>query len=1119
MPATMPLVDVTDIIRVVGGTAFQRGQSYAKGGAVESLDWDAPGNVLRARVRGHANTPYSTMLVLDAKRQGDYRLADNHCSCPVGYDCKHVAAAALQSNIEHLIGRQELRSASETPVVPAWQQSLQHLLEGAAGSEPRQITPLGLQFELRRRDGGASGVWGPPAPRRGTRAPAWRLGVRPVVRNGRGAWVKNNLAWTNLAYQTYGLKLDPDQHRWFSQFPALHRSNGVTYFGQNDSWLYLDDFANPLLWQLLEEAQRLGVEFVGTKKDITVHLGTEAVLALDVRATAPGGAAPLQLLPSLEIDSQPYPLDTAGVIGSHGLYVRSANGTILLAPSQRTLTEQDRALLAGNAPVTIPQADTALFLEKFYPKLRQVLPVTSSDESVQFPEVEPPLLILTAAFQPEDELVLRWEYEYRQGTASHRVPLDRHPAAGTDPAARDIGAETELFAAATRVLGHEPRNTVLHEIDTAEFSEYTLPKLQKTDGLRVDILGERPDYRELTSAPKLKITTVETERRDWFDLAVMITVDGRQVAFADVFKAIAKGKTKLKLVDNTYLSLDRPEFEQLHALIEEAQSLQEWDTGALSISRYQAGLWAELEELAEETEQAAAWKSAVSGLLELESVDPVPLPSGLNAELRPYQVQGYNWLAFLWDHGLGGVLADDMGLGKTLQTLALIARARETQAAQTAAADTQAADTQAVETQAAQGPQSTRRPFLVVAPTSVVPNWISEAARFTPGLRTVAVTDTSTKSRRKLSDVIDGADIVVTSYAIFRLDFAAYRTQEWDGLILDEAQFVKNRTTRANQCARDLPAPFKLAITGTPMENNLMELWSMFAIVAPGLFPSARKFAEEYQRRIEKSQDMELLGRLRRRIKPLMLRRTKEAVASDLPAKQEQVLEVDLSPKHRKIYETHLQRERQKLMGLLQDMDRNRMIVFRSLTLLRMLSLDASLVDPDSQGIPSAKLDALFEQLEDVTAEGHRALVFSQFTSFLKLAAKRLDEAGIDYVYLDGSTRNRAEVIARFKEGAAPVFLISLKAGGFGLNLTEADYVFLLDPWWNPATEAQAVDRTHRIGQTRSVMVYRMVARGTIEEKVMALKEQKAALFSSVMDDDAVFSSALTAEDIRSLLQ
>jgi len=248
------------------------------------------------------------------------------------------------------------------------------------------------------------------------------------------------------------------------------------------------------------------------------------------------------------------------------------------------------------------------------------------------------------------------------------------------------------------------------------------------------------------------------------------------------------------------------------------------------------------------------------------------------------------------------------------------------------------------------------------------------------------------------------------------------------------------------------------------------------------------------------------------------MRRTKELVAKDLPAKQEQVLQIDLAPAHRALYDTFLQKERQKLLGLIEDMNKNRFVVFRSLTLLRMLSLDASLVDEKYSDIPSSKLDALFEQLEDVVAEGHRALIFSQFTSFLGKAAERLEANGIPYAYLDGSTTKRADVINRFKTGDAPVFLISLKAGGFGLNLTEADYVFLLDPWWNPATETQAVDRTHRIGQTKNVMVYRMVARGTIEEKVMALKERKAKLFNAVMDDDAIFSSALTADDIRGLL-
>ena len=1117
MSETPPLVDVTDVIRVVGGSAFQRGQTYAKSGAVEALEWDAKAEVLRAQVRGTAPVPYRTMLQLGAKRQGDYRLLDNHCSCPLGFDCKHVAAAALQSNTEHLLSRQELSAPALRPTVPAWQQSLQTLIDAdvAEGNRPVETTPLALQFELRNVVAAADSRWGAPVPRSRHRATPFRLGVRPVVRNAKGNWVKNNLAWSNISYQTYGLRLDPDQHRWFSQFPALHRSNGVSYFGQNDSWLYLDDFANPLLWQLLEEAARLGIPFVGSKKDMEIRVGKLAVLSLDVRAAGGDTPAPLRLLPTLEIDGSPVPLEAAGIIGSHGIYVRSASNTVTLAPTAKTLTEQDKGLLLQGAPVTVPQADAPVFLEKFYPRLRQVLPVTSSDESVRFPEIAPPVLVLTAAFGAEDALTLGWEWEYRHGSTVTRLPLTGKSAAGddVDTSYRDIPAEAALLAAAGKTLNAVPRNRTLRGIEAAEFTEHVLPEVEKTDGLRVEISGERPDYRELLEAPKLKITTVETERRDWFDLAVMVTVEGRLVPFADIFKAIAQGKTKLLLVDRTYLSLDRPEFEHLHALINEAQGLQEWDTGELTISRYQAGLWAELEELAEETEEAVAWRESVSALLDLESVDPVPLPAGLQANLRPYQHEGFNWLAFLWDHGLGGILADDMGLGKTLQTLALLAHARER------------AERQGAEQQDPVQPRPDRpgmpagRPFLVVAPTSVVPNWAMEAARFTPGLKVVTVPDTSGKSKVPLAEVVAGADVVITSYAVFRLDFASYRKLDWDGLILDEAQFVKNRVTRVHQCARDLPAPFKLAITGTPMENNLMELWGLFAIVAPGLFPSARKFADEYQRPVERGDSPELLARLRRRIRPLLMRRTKEAVAKDLPEKQEQVLEVELHPKHRKIYETHLQRERQKLMGLIQDMDRNRMIVFRSLTLLRMLSLDASLVEEEYEGIPSAKLDVLFEQLEDITAEGHRALIFSQFTSFLKKAAERLDEAGIKYAYLDGSTRNRAEVIASFKDGVVPVFLISLKAGGFGLNLTEADYVFLLDPWWNPAAESQAVDRTHRIGQKKNVMVYRMVARDTIEEKVMALKEQKAKLFTSVMDDDAVFSSALTAEDIRALLQ
>ncbi len=498
------------------------------------------------------------------------------------------------------------------------------------------------------------------------------------------------------------------------------------------------------------------------------------------------------------------------------------------------------------------------------------------------------------------------------------------------------------------------------------------------------------------------------------------------------------------------------------ALIAEARSLQDVENGTVSLSRFQAGLWEELEWIGVVSGQAAAWQESVRELSNAADTAEHAPPEGLKATLRPYQLAGFNWLAALYKYRLGGVLADDMGLGKTLQALALFAHVRE------------------------QGLSDA--PFLVIAPTSVVFNWAAEAARFSPGLKVVAISETQARRGDGLSDAIARADIVVTSYTLFRLEYEDYAAVQWAGLVMDEAQFVKNYQSQGYQCVKKLPAPFKLAITGTPMENNLMELWSLLSITAPGLFANPTRFTEYYRTPIEKGQNADLLAQLRQRIRPLMLRRTKEQVVRDLPDKQEQVIELELNPKHRKVYQTHLQRERQKVLGLLDDVQKHRFEIFRSLTLLRQASLDVALIDPKYAKIPSTKLDAMMEQVEDIVSEGHRTLIFSQFTRFLSSARERLTAAGIEHCYLDGSTRNRAAVLKEFKTGTAPVFLISLKAGGVGLNLTEADYCILLDPWWNPATEAQAVDRVHRIGQTKKVMVYRLVAKDTIEEKVMALK-------------------------------
>ena len=393
-------------------------------------------------------------------------------------------------------------------------------------------------------------------------------------------------------------------------------------------------------------------------------------------------------------------------------------------------------------------------------------------------------------------------------------------------------------------------------------------------------------------------------------------------------------------------------------------------------------------------------------------------------------------------------------------------------------------------------------------------------ARFAPDLAGVPVTRRSQRGKVPIAEIAAGADVVITSYTLLRIDFDHYAAVDWAAVVLDEAQFVKNHNAKVHQCARRLSAPFKLAITGTPMENNLLELWALLSITAPGLFPRPKPFTDYYRRPIESGQNPERLATLRRRMKPMMLRRTKDQVASDLPPKQEQALTLDLGAKHRKLYDTRLARERQKVLGLLGDFERNRFEIFRSLTMLRQLSLHAGLVDEADRGVASAKVDYLTEQLPGLVAEGHSALVFSQFTGFLAVLRASLDAAGIGYCYLDGSmsSKQRTREISRFTGGAAQVFLISLKAGGFGLNLTEADYCFLCDPWWNPATEAQAVDRAHRIGQTRPVTVYRLVSAGTIEEKVVALQERKRKLFNAVVDDGDLFGTAISESDIREML-
>ena len=787
------------------------------------------------------------------------------------------------------------------------------------------------------------------------------------------------------------------------------------------------------------------------------------------------------------------------------------------------------------------------------------------------------------------QLSWRWEYplnpfaEDSVDEASAEEASTQNPAAGSDVYSlpvfgypgeeggevRDERFEARILRSVRAILAAHPALSGLEERriegwETRELLSAILPKLRRVSAVQVRFNGTPPEFVEATDA-LIEITVNEGNSRDWFGLGIAVKVNNWTVPFAQIFEALDRGADRILLGNGTYFSLRRPEFKTLRTLIAEARELDDAG-GELRINRHQAGLFSELESLAASVHTTARWDAQVRSLLELvegledaeESTEensekgtekaldkgtqgsPAPqkasrrviaqrpVPTGLQATLRPYQVEGFQWLSFLYEQRLGGILADDMGLGKTVQALALLAHAIE---------EHRAASERTTERGESVEPFA---PFLVVAPTSVITNWAAEAERFLPEAKVVTITET-TAGKTPLAERVAGAHLVLTSYTLLRMDEDAYtgyartlgrtvdeRTGEqsapegWGALLLDEAQFVKNTGTRAWSIARAMPARTKIAMTGTPIENNLMELWALLAIVADGLFPSARAFRDLYARPAESGEDpahaAATAARLRRRIRPLMLRRTKELVAAELPAKNDTRVNLPLAPGHRRIYDTHLQRERQKVLGLLEDMDKNRFTIFQSLTLLRRLALDAALIDPDAYaGVSSVKRDYLVQQLPDLLEKGHRVLVFSQFTGYLKSISARLAEEGISHLYLDGSTRNRAEVIEAFTSGQEPVFLISLKAGGFGLNLTEADHVFIMDPWWNPAAEQQAVDRIHRIGQDKEVHVYRLVAEGTIEEKVMQLKESKAALFDAVVGEGEFASAAVTAEDVREL--
>lgn len=634
----------------------------------------------------------------------------------------------------------------------------------------------------------------------------------------------------------------------------------------------------------------------------------------------------------------------------------------------------------------------------------------------------------------------------------------------------------------------------------------------RSEGWRVELAPGFP-LRVIAAEPDSLSMNVVSSGIDWFDIALGATIDGERVDLVPALRRLlatidvteldtlehdlagagdllplALGKGKVVTLETAHV------LPVLRALLHlAANNPAGASTSRPGFSSLDLGLLGEIEASTPNLPWSGIelLRRLARELTQLR-LEPTPLPAGFAATLRPYQQTGFDWLEALARAGLGGLLADDMGLGKTVQTLAHIA------------------------SQKASG--ALDKPVLIVAPTSVLPNWQSEIARFAPALSVLLLHG---PNRRDRHETIVAHDIVLTSYPLLARDPAALARARFGLIVFDEAHMLKNPQTAGHAAARGLAAGRKLALTGTPVENRLTDAWSLFELVVPGLLGNQRAFARDYRNPIEKHGDTAAKTRLARKLRPFLLRRTKDAVAVDLPAKSVVPLAITLGPSQMALHESQRilmqQRVRDEIarVGLM----RAQIVVLTALTRLRQVCCDPRLL-PGQKGKPpaSAKLERLLELIDEMIVEGRRIIVFSQFTSMLDLIKPELDRRQHDWVELTGKSKDRKTPVARFQAGDVPLILISLKAGGTGLNLTMADTVILYDPWWNPAVEAQAIDRAHRIGQHKPVFVYRMIATGTIEEKILALQQRKAALAEALWSEDGATPAHLTEDDIAFLL-
>ncbi|MES2454472.1 MAG: SNF2-related protein [Bacteroidota bacterium] len=576
------------------------------------------------------------------------------------------------------------------------------------------------------------------------------------------------------------------------------------------------------------------------------------------------------------------------------------------------------------------------------------------------------------------------------------------------------------------------------------------------------------------------------EDNDWFDIHAIVYFGIHAIPFISLKQHILHKKREFTLPDGTIAIIPEKWFSKYGSIF----SLSD-GSKALKLKKHHIGL---INELAEDSIANVTLSRKLERLNDFENIADVQMPVHFKGDLRSYQKAGYNWFSFLREYHFGGCLADDMGLGKTIQTLAMLQKLKE-------------------ENELLAVPATS----LIVMPTSLIYNWLNEAKKFTPKLKIHAHIGSS---RDKDVSLFAKYDIVITTYGITRVDIDLLKDFYFSYIILDESQNIKNPSSKSFKAVKTLKSRYKLILSGTPVENSVADLWTQLTFLNPGLLGTQAFFNEEYVQAIEKKKDEEKARKLQAIIKPFVLRRTKEQVAAELPSKTEQVFYCNMSEDQASYYEKTKSAYRNDLLSSMDDgtYAQKQVQLLQGLTMLRQLANHPIMIDEGYES-DSGKFESVIHTLDNVLKGGHKVLVFSQFVKHLNIFKNYFDKESIPFAYLDGATKNRGEIVAEFQQNTElKVFLISIKAGGVGLNLTQADYVFILDPWWNPAVEQQAIDRSHRIGQDKKVFIYKFIAKDTVEEKILALQNRKKRLASSLITTEESFFKSLSKEDIREIL-